>query len=280
MGPDAFLTAFIAWAETQGDVKALLLLGSRARTDSPADEWSDVDLTLVVDEPDRYLGDGEWLEEFGRPLLTFVEPTAVGSAFERRVLYEDGLDVDVAVVTAEWLEHAAADPETARVVKRGARVLVDKIALAELLARAPSTEPERPLPTELELAELGTDFWYHAVWAAKKLARGEVLVAKRSVDGYLKERLLTLLAWHAASSKPAVDTWHEARFFERWADPRAVEAMREAYARYDRDDVARALRATMEIFERFERETAAKLGLPPPPDRAPLRGLVGDVLDA
>jgi aminoglycoside 6-adenylyltransferase len=280
MGPDVFLTAFVAWAEARGDVKALLLLGSRARTETPADEWSDVDLTLVVDEPDRYLGEGEWLEEFGRPLLTFVEPTAVGSAFERRVLYEDGLDVDVAVVTAEWLEHAAADPETARVVKRGARVLVDKIALAELLARAPSTEPERPLSTELELAELGTDFWYHAVWAAKKLARGEVLVAKRSVDGYLKERLLTLLAWHAASSVPAVDTWHEARFFERWADPRAVEAMREAYARYDRDDVARALRATMDIFERFERETAAKLGLPPPPDRAPVRDLVGDVLDA
>jgi aminoglycoside 6-adenylyltransferase len=280
MGPDAFLTAFVAWAEARGDVKALLLLGSRARTDTPADEWSDVDLTLVVEQPDRYLGDGEWLEEFGRPLLTLVEPTAVGSAFERRVLYEDGLDVDVAVVTAEWLEHAAADPETAGVVKRGARVLVDKIALADLLAKATSTEPERPLPTELELAELGTDFWYHAVWAAKKLARGEVLVAKRSVDGYLKEQLLTLLAWHAASSKPAVDTWHEARFVERWADPRAVEAMREAYARYDRDDLARALRATMDIFERFERETAAKLGLPQPPDRARVRGLVGDVLNA
>jgi aminoglycoside 6-adenylyltransferase len=280
MTPDAFLTAFAAWAEKRSDVRALLLVGSHARSDMPADEWSDVDLTLVVDEPAPYLGDGEWLEEFGPPLLTFVEPTPVGGAFERRVLYENGLDVDVVVVTPEWLQHAAAAAETARVLKRGARLLVDKIGLGELLAEATSREPELSPPAEHELSELASDFWYHAVWAARKLARGEVLMAKRSVDGYLKERLLTLLAWHAASSTPAVDTWHEARFFEDWADPRAVEAMRDAYARYDRDDVARALRATMDIFERFERETAANLGLPPLPNRASVQSLVTAALGA
>lgn len=53
-----------------------------------------------------------------------------------------------------------------------------------------------------------------------------------------------------------------------------------AWARYDRDDVARALRATMDIFERFERETAANLGLPALPDRGRVRGLVDDALGA
>src|SRR5262249_10154849 len=33
-----------------------------------------VDLALVVDEPDRYLGDDRWVEAFGKPLLTFLEP--------------------------------------------------------------------------------------------------------------------------------------------------------------------------------------------------------------
>lgn len=33
-------------------------------------------------------GDEKWLEVFGRPPVTFLEPTPVGHAFERRVLYE------------------------------------------------------------------------------------------------------------------------------------------------------------------------------------------------
>ena len=103
-------------------------------------------------------------------------------------------------------------------------------------------------------------------------------MAKRSVDGYLKEGLLTLFAWHARAGDPELDTWHEARFFERWADPRAVEALRDAYARYDADEVRRALLATMDAFERFERETAGGLGFNPPPGRDPVRALVVAVL--
>src|SRR5688500_14884664 len=115
---EEFLEAFVHWAEARDDVRAVVLVGSRARTDPPADEWSDVDLALVVDEPDRYLGDQRWVEAFGRPLLTFLEPTAVGRAFERRVLYESGLDVDIAVFTPAWLELAAEDPDTASVIRR------------------------------------------------------------------------------------------------------------------------------------------------------------------
>lgn len=275
---DAFLEAFVRWATGRRDVHAVVLVGSRARADSPADEWSDVDLALVVDDPDGYLGDEHWLEAFGQPLLTFVEPTAVGGGLERRVLYADGLDVDVAVVTPDWLRHAAADPEAAHVLQRGYRVLLDRIGVDDLLAPAAAAQPERRPPTERELGELASDFWYHALWAARKLARGEVLMAKRSVDGYLKECLLRLLTWHARATNPELDTWHDARFFERWADPRAVAALREAYARYDAGDVARALHATMDVFELFERETAQRLRYAPPPDRGPVRRLVEEVL--
>ncbi len=278
MDAELFLPTFVRWAEPRDDVHAVLLVGSRARTDSPADQWSDVDLALVVDDPDRYLGDEGWVEAFGRPLLTFLEPTAVGGAFERRVLYEGGLDVDIAVFTRSWLECAVEDPETVSVLRRGHSVLLDKVGLADLAARAASIEPPRRLPDDRAFLELAADFWYHALWAARKLARGEILMAKRAVDGYLKERLLTLFAWHARAGDPELDTWHEARFFERWADPRAVEALRGSYARYDSDEVRRALLATMDAFERFERETAERLGFNAPPDRDPVCTLVGTVL--
>lgn len=230
--------------------------------------------TTPEDDPDRYLCDERWVEAFGRPLLTFLEPTPVGDALERRTLYEGGLDVDIAVFTRDVLERAVEEPETASVIGRGYRALLDRIGLEDMATRAESVEPPRRLPDEPEFRDLASDFWYHAVWAARKLARGELLMANRSVDGYLKERLLTLFAWHARAGDPGIDTWHEARFFERWADPRAVEVLRGSYARYDSDEVREALFATVDAFDQFERETAGRLGFSAPPSREPVRRLV------
>ena len=231
---------------------------------------------LVVEDPEPYLAGEGWVEAFGRPLLTFLEETPVGQVLERRVLYEDGLDVDFALLPLAWLRQACGDPATAAVLGRGYRILLDKEGIAALVDGA--SAPKRPLPDEGSLRELTADFWYHALWAAKKLARGELLTATRAVNGYLQERLVVLVGWHAQAGDAALDTWHQTRFFERWADPRAVELLRASTARYERDEVARALLAAMDAFELFERETAARLGFAEPPPRDPVRALVASAI--
>jgi aminoglycoside 6-adenylyltransferase len=193
--------------------------------------------------------------------ITFLEPTPVGGVLERRVLFADGADVDFSVAPAELLEEpdrfvgAAAD-----VLGRGVRVLVDTDgALDSLLSRVPPRRPPEP-PSQDDLTEIVNDFWYHAVWAARKLRRGEVFTAKGCVDAYMKRLILRVLAWHAQAAGN-VDTWHEGRFLEGWADPRALERLRAAYGHYDEDDVRRALLATMDLFSWLAAETAERHGL-------------------
>ena len=157
-------------------------------------------------------------------------------------------------------------------------MLVDEIGLAERLARVAATAGEVPPPTQHHLTELSSDFWYHALWAAKRLRRGEVLVAKECVDGYLKERLVELLRLHALAVDPALDTWHGSRFLERWADPGALSALESAYARYELRDVARALWVTIDLWESVELETARRLGLGAELDRAELRRRIAEVV--
>ena len=77
----------------------------------------------------------------------------------------------------------------------------------------------------------------------------------------MKRRLIQVLGWHARAGDPSVDTWHDGRFVEQWADPRALEQLRGTFAYYDAGDVARALTATMELFRWVARETAERLGL-------------------
>ncbi len=213
----AFLKNVAAWAGEQLDVHAVVLIGSQARVDTPADEVSDVDLALFVEEPARYLCDGDWLRRFGQPLLTFREPTAVGSFEERRVLYRDGLEVDFAILPAGVA--AALPREAGAVLARGFRVLYDDGIGTDTL-RPSSLEPEAP--TQAEFDQLANDFWYHVLWAAKKLWRGEVLVAKQVCDCRLTAQVVELARWRSHGR----DTWHGDRFFERGADAELVEALR------------------------------------------------------
>jgi aminoglycoside 6-adenylyltransferase len=252
----------VRWGEQEENVRALAIVGSRARTEVPADEWSDWDVVVFARDPAALLVLENWVATFGRPRLTFLEPTAVGDQLERRVLYEDGTDVDFAIVPVELLEH----PAVAHVASRGIRVLLDKEGeLGRRLADLPEPAPPLP-PDEASLRELTADFFYHAVWAARKLRRGEVFTAKRCVDSYMENVLLRILEWRTQADKPDVDTWHAGRFVERWADPAALDEFRGTFAAYDEADVRRALFASMDFFRKQARETAGLLGLAYPAD--------------
>lgn len=272
------LAAAVAdWARERDDVRGALVVGSQARSDVPADRWSDLDVGLFVDDPARLADDATWVEEFGRPVLTFLEPTAFGNRVERRVLYEGGQDVDFALLESSAWRQFASLPEARVTAKRGYRVLYDEVGIANALRELPA--PTAPTPPDASaLTELASDFWYHALWTAKKLRRGEVFTAISCLDGYLKERLVTLLEWHARAVDPSVDVWHHGRFLERWADPGALAALERAYAHYDLRDVARALWETVDLFQGLEEETARRLGFAIELDHADLRRRVSEIV--
>ena len=272
------MTAAVAdWAREREDVRALLVVGSQARANVPADRWSDLDVVLIVDDPEPYAEHPSWIREFGQPVLTFLEDTPVGQR-ERRVLYESGEDVDFPLFSVTALELLEQSENAAHLLARGYRVLIDRIALAERLARVAAASEQPPPPTQRDFTQLASDFWYHALWAAKKLRRGEVFTAKGCLDGYMKARLVTLLEWHARAIDPSVDTWHDGRFLERWADPGALAALEKAFAHYDVRDVARALWQTIDLWQGLEEETASRLGFELVLDHSDLRGRVTEVV--
>jgi aminoglycoside 6-adenylyltransferase len=264
-----FLDEVAAWARGQVDVGAILLVGSQARIDTPADALSDVDLALFVDDPDRYLRGAAWLRSFGEPLLTFLEPTAVGGFEERRVLFRDGLEVDFSILPAAV---ATAPPlEAQAVLARGFSVVYDEIGLPSL---EPAASTPTPRPTQERLDHLSNDFWYHLLWGAKKLRRGELLLAKQVCDCYLTERIVELVRWRAQGQ----DTWHGYRFLERWADEQTLNALRLTFAQYDAADIGRALRAKGELFGDLGHDVARRFRLVEPVDRGEILRRLDELL--
>jgi aminoglycoside 6-adenylyltransferase len=257
------------WAKAQADVRALLLVGSQARMDTPADALSDVDLTLFVDDPERYLREADWVRSFGEPLLTFLEPTAVGGFEERRVLFQDGLEVDFSILPEPVA--TVPPPEAQAVLARGFSVLYDGIGLRTF---EPAAIPPAPAPTQEQLDQLSNDFWYHLLWGAKKLRRGELLLAKQVCDCYLTERIVELVRWRARDE----DTWHGYRFFERWAGEQTLDALRPTFAQYDAADIGRGLRAKGEVFGELEHDVAQRFRLVEPVDRSEILRRMDELL--
>jgi aminoglycoside 6-adenylyltransferase len=263
LGYERLIERFVAWAQAEPDIRAAVVIGSRARTDHPADEWADLDIIVFATDVERYIASADWVENVGVHWLTFVEPT-LGGGWERRVLFDGGLDVDFAFDPAHVLGQMVAGdipPDVADIVRRGVRVLVDKDGLLAQLSAVDLQAPSYKPPAETEFLNLVHDFWYHTVWTVKHLRRGEVWWAKSCCDMYMKEQLRRMLEWHArAMHGPEHDTWMRGRFLEEWADPRAVAQLPQAFAHYDRRDIARALRATMGLFRWLAVETAQRWG--------------------
>ena len=227
-----------------------MLVGSQARAETPADEWSDVDIVLFVDDPRPFATEADWLAAFGTPELTFLERAVVGGGPERRVLFDDGLEVDFALFPAAAIAAAAAYPEAASTAARGYRVLYDEVGLEAALAgrTGDGAEPRR------NPAEIVNDFWYHALWTAKKLRRGETLSARNCLECRLKGLLLEIAREHALRRDPGTDTWHRDRFVEQWADPRTIDALWHSTAG-DPGTLAGALWHLCGVFDELAAET-------------------------
>ena len=263
LGYERLTQKFVAWAQAEPNIRAAVVIGSRARTNHPADEWADLDIIVFATDIECYTASAGWVENVGVHWLSFVERTPSGG-WERRVLFDGGLDVDFALNMAADLAYLAKGPippDVTDIIRRGIRVLVDKDGLLVQLGAIDLHVPPFQPPTETEFLNLVHDFWYHTVWTTKHLRRGEVWWAKSCCDMYMKEMLRRMLEWHArAVQGPEHDTWMRGRFLEEWADPRAVAQLPEVFAQYDRQDIARALRATMELFRWLAVEAAQRWG--------------------
>lgn len=268
---DALLERITEWTSSRDDIRGALLVGSAARRVSPADEHSDLDVVLFVSEPATWLDDASWVRDIGEPWITFVEPTGIGHGWERRVLFADGVDVDFSLFPPPGSsgEAVIAARHVHGVLQRGARALADPDGfLADMLAAAQGAPPvgRAETPTAAELANVVNDLLYHVVWAARKAFRGERWTAATCIDGHMAPRLAELAAWHAAAVNGVSDTWHEGRFLERWADPRAVSGLERALTDTSARRIDEALAACLELCQLLAGELGPVVGQPYPTD--------------
>jgi aminoglycoside 6-adenylyltransferase len=236
------------WARAEPRILAMAEFGSNARSDRPGDEWSDVDLLLVVEDPGPWHQDLGWIDAIGPTWARFVHPSPIPDIAVHQALFAGGYDADLVVVDAATLEGVVAIPEAASAVfGHGVRVVFDRTGVLAPLAAIPGA-PDVTLPSAEAFADLVGQVRYQLVWAAKRVRRGELWRVVDDVDGYLARRLLTLVEW-AAVGEGRAGVFPDGRRFERWATTSEVDAVGVTRTTYDAADAARAILELQRVSE-------------------------------
>lgn len=260
------LEASIAkWAAAEPHVQALVVIGSRARIDHPADSWSDLDLILVVSDPQAYVNDTSWLDTFGKIWLRVLNFTGAGDP-EWMVLYAGGFKVDLILASLTGrLADMLSDSHYAKATQRGQRILIDKKGDDMPAAVSMTADPTWVQPAREAFSVLLHHFWLSAYRAGSMINRGELWRARTITDGPLRQQLLQMLEWHArARNGIAHDTWYQGRFLTDWVDERVLAELPKIFAPFNNDATRHAIMASLSLMDSLGRETAEIWGYPYP----------------
>lgn len=246
-------------ALTDDKIRAAVLFGSRARSKKPADAYSDYDFIFFVRNLNCFINTDGWLNGIGDFSISFTEPTAAGG-YERRVFFDDACDIDFTFFDAKNAESITNDPIIKSWYARGYRIIADKVQYTDIAKNAMLKQPKSADLTEKEFDNLAETFFFHVIWAQKKLLRGEIWAAKYCIDSYMKALLGKMLEYRIkAQSDDDFDTWHDGRFMDDWLTDADKESLNSSYGGYEKSSLEKALRNTLTMFSTASREVAEKL---------------------
>ena len=258
------LDRVIEWVKANEDVRAAVLVGSRAGRDE-TDEFSDYDVGLYVTDQDKYANDHTWLSDMGEVWLCEKNTMTDGEGppiYFRLTIFAPGTRVDFSLYTTEMLDQEVTSdpPPGPNWYTLGYRVLVDKDGQTKGMA-APFSRPlEYERPSQDEFHSVIEDFWHEAHNVAKYIARGDLWSVKFR-DWQSKRFLLQMIEWHAHSRHGwQYDTSVHGKRMPRWVDPEVWESLEGSFAHFDAEDSWNALMATVALFQRIAPETATRLG--------------------
>jgi hypothetical protein len=129
---DGVLEAARDMARDEPSIRAIALVGSCARgTAGPA---SDVDLVILVTDPERWCRRSDWFARFGSVVLHGQRQ--FGDVTERRLQRTDGVEIEVGLTAPSWADTDPLDSGTARVVREGFSIVFDPDGLLARLEGA------------------------------------------------------------------------------------------------------------------------------------------------
>ncbi len=169
------------------------------------------------------------------------------------MLFTDGVRVDLSFAALSSLAYLQEDTLTA--------VLLDKDERIASLPPASDAGYHPPRPSQKEFAEAVNEVFWCSTNVAKGIWRDELPYVKFMYDAIIREALLRILAWYAASRQDwAINTGKFGRWLKQYLPTEIWDAYLKTYAGADYQATWEALFETCRLTRRIGQELAQGLG--------------------
>ena len=169
--------------EANEDALGLLLFGSWSK--SQDDEWSDIDLLLVLKNGklDRFFPSTEWIRSFGN-LYTFSQ-SANEFMCTTRVCFEDFQRIDFVMTTEGSLANLNDWPAVPFFSKR--QILFSRSEVVDEIVRREGFPPQFTSAPEERFLDLVRNFRFKSMQAVYKVVRGDLLIAVHLTQDLIRD---------------------------------------------------------------------------------------------
>lgn len=254
----AVLGTLQTWAESNENIRGMVLTSSRVIPGSTIDFLSDYDIELYVSDLTPFADNDDWLAFLGTIMVRWPylpRSTMNPDWITRLVLFQDGVRVDFQITDNR------AVPSNA--YSNGRKILIDKDQLFTSLEEPTYTDylVKRPMPQQYE--ELVHEFWWDAIYVPKYLYRGELPFAKYMLDHTLRHLFLhPMIEWYIGTitdwnANPGV--W--GRRFKYYLEKEHWWQLESTYAGAGLEENWAAFFAMLDLFSSLAKEVGRYLGV-------------------
>jgi len=258
------LKQIISWAESNPDIRAVLLTSSLVNPYAPVDDFSDLDVELVFENLKEYEADKKWIYLFGEPISMVEEDETCfdGKHAMKMVLYADHVKVDFKLYQKSEFRKEAQEECLPEDWDVGYKVLVDKDQLTIDLKPPTYQSIMIHKPTEQGFRQLLNDFWWDTTYVAKCLKRGDLFYAKFMSENVIRtDYLVPLIEWYIASSHEGknITTNKHGRLFRKYLSAELWRRVEATFSGSNINDNWRALYAAADLVHDLGTALAQKL---------------------
>jgi predicted nucleotidyltransferase len=169
------LDKLVSYFEPNQDVLGLLLFGSYSGGENHYDDWSDIDLLVVVknEKLESFFPTIEWIKSFSE-LYTY-DQSSDELKCTTRACFADFRRVDFVMTTEEKL--ANIDEWSSVPFAADARTLFSRSQVVTEVFRSGNLQRKMPLITEDQFLETVRKFRFKSMLAVHKIVRNDLLIA-------------------------------------------------------------------------------------------------------
>ena len=185
-------TLILDVAKRYKKVRAVLLSGSRADTNSNKDAYQDFDICFAVTDINSFTKNHSWIDVFGERIIQQLpDEMVIGKvskhSFAYLMLFTDGNRIDLTLVPLEVFQNNYSFNEPTI-------LLLDKDGIFNNIS-FPVQQSCVKRPSQKEFTDCCNEFWWVSTYVVKGLHRNEIIYAKQMMDVHLRKMLLQMIEW-------------------------------------------------------------------------------------